>query len=81
MVEEALQQAKFVVVQDISSRSDTVKYADLVLPAAGWAEKTGTMTNSERRISYLNKILDPPGEALPDVEILCRFASQNGFWR
>jgi len=79
LVEEALQKAKFVVVQDISNLSDTVKYADLVLPAAGWAEKSGTMTNSERRISYLNKIIDPPGEALPDTEILTRFAKQMGY--
>ncbi|NNE77477.1 MAG: FAD-dependent oxidoreductase, partial [Pricia sp.] len=46
----------------------------LLLPAAGWLEKEGTMTNSERRISYLPKVIDAPGEALPDVEILWRFA-------
>lgn len=79
LVEEALNKAKFVVVQDISNRSDTVKYADLVLPAAAWLEKDGTMTNSERRISYLNKAVDAPGEALPDAEILCRFAEKMGF--
>jgi ferredoxin-nitrate reductase len=79
LVEEALKNARFVVVQDISNRSDTVKYADLVLPAAGWTEKCGTMTNSDRRISYLNKIIDPPGEALPDTEILWRFAAKMGF--
>ncbi|MES2731530.1 MAG: molybdopterin-dependent oxidoreductase [Bacteroidota bacterium] len=79
LVEEALKAAKFVVVQDISNLSDTVKFADLVLPAAGWAEKTGTMTNSERRISYLDKIMDPPGEALADTEILTRFAHKMGF--
>lgn len=79
LVEEALSKAKFVVVQDISNRSDTVKYADLVLPAAAWLEKEGTMTNSERRITYLNKAVDPPGEALPDVEILCRFAEKMGY--
>ncbi len=78
-VEQALQKAKFVVVQDISHKSDTVKYADLLLPAAGWLEKEGTMTNSERRISYLNKGINPPGEAKPDVEILCRFAQKMGF--
>jgi ferredoxin-nitrate reductase len=39
-VEKGLQNAKYVVVQDISNRSDTVKYADVVLPAASWAEKT-----------------------------------------
>lgn len=78
-VEQALQKAKFVIVQDISFKSDTVKYADLVLPAAGWLEKEGTMTNSERRITYLHKGINPPGEAKPDVEILCRFAQKMGF--
>lgn len=78
-VENALSQAKFVVVQDISHRSDTLAFADLVLPAAGWLEKEGTMTNSERRISYLQKGIDPPGEARPDVEILCDFAKRMGF--
>lgn len=78
-MEKAMANAKFVVVQDISHRSDTVAYADLVLPAAGWLEKEGTMTNSERRISYLNKGIDPPGEARPDVEILCDFAKRMGF--
>ncbi|MEK6477159.1 molybdopterin-dependent oxidoreductase [Catalinimonas sp. 4WD22] len=78
-IEEALENAAFVVVQDISNRSDTVAYADLVLPAAGWLEKEGTMTNSERRISYLEKAIDSPGEALPDAEILWRFAQKMGF--
>ncbi|WPP52865.1 nitrate reductase [Catalinimonas niigatensis] len=78
-IEEALQKASFVVVQDISNRSDTVAYADLVLPAAGWLEKEGTMTNSERRISYLEKVIEAPGEALPDAEILIRFAQKMGF--
>ena len=78
-VEKALQNAKFVVVQDISHNSDTSKYADLLLPAAGWLEKEGTMTNSERRISYLPKGINPPGEALSDVEILIRFAKKMNF--
>ncbi|MCB9426748.1 MAG: molybdopterin-dependent oxidoreductase [Flavobacteriales bacterium] len=78
-VEKALQKAKFVVVQDISHRSDTLEYADVVLPAAGWLEKEGTMTNSERRISHLSKGINPPGEARPDVEILCHFAKKMGY--
>ncbi|MDI1322445.1 MAG: molybdopterin-dependent oxidoreductase [Algoriphagus sp.] len=78
-IEKAMANAKFVVVQDISHKSDTVAYADLVLPAAGWLEKEGTMTNSERRISYLAKGINPPGEARPDVEILCDFAKRMGF--
>lgn len=78
-IERALEKANFVIVQDISHNSETTKYADLLLPAAGWLEKEGTMTNSERRISYLPKVIDPPGEAMPDVEILWRFAQEMGF--
>ncbi len=78
-VEKALKNAAFVIVQDISHNSETTQFADLLLPAAGWLEKEGTMTNSERRISYLPKVIDPPGEALPDVEILWRFAQTMGF--
>jgi ferredoxin-nitrate reductase len=77
--EAALRKAKFVVVQDISRNSDTLQFADVVFPAAGHFEKEGTMTNSERRITYLSKIVDPPGEALPDSEILCRFAKAMGY--
>jgi ferredoxin-nitrate reductase len=79
MAEAALKKAKFVVVQEVSDKPGTLQYADVILPAAGWAEKEGTMTNSERRISYLNKIVDAPGEALPDTEIICRFARKMGF--
>lgn len=79
MAEAALKKAKFVVVQEVSSKPETLHYADVVLPAATWAEKEGTMTNSERRISFLNKITDPPGEALPDAEIICRFAQKMGY--
>ena len=79
-VERALKKANFVVVQDISHNSETAKYADLLLPAAAWLEKDGTMTNSERRISYLPKVLDAPGEALPDAEILWRFAQKMGYY-
>ena len=78
-VEKALANARFVVVQDISHNADTSKFADLLLPAAGWLEKEGTMTNSERRISYLPKGINPPGEALSDIEILLRFAKKMNF--
>ena len=77
--EEALKKAKFVVVQDVSNKPETLAYADLILPAAAWTEKQGTMTNSERRISLLDKITSAPGEALPDAEILCRLAGKMGF--
>jgi len=78
-VEQALKKAKFVVVQDISKKSDTVQFADVVFPAAGWLEKEGTMTNSERRITYLNQVVKAPGEALPDFEIICRVARKMGY--
>lgn len=77
--EAALKKAKFVVVQEISDKSECLAYADVILPAAGWAEKEGTMTNSERRITYLPKIVDAPGDALPDAEIICKFAQKMGF--
>lgn len=78
-VETALSKAKFVVVQEMSAQVETLKFADLVLPAATWLEKEGTMTNSERRISYLPKLLEAPGEALPDAEIINMFARKMGF--
>ncbi|WP_299058889.1 nitrate reductase [uncultured Polaribacter sp.] len=78
-IEKAMAKSKFVVVQEISHKADTLEYADLVLPAAAWLEKEGTMTNSERRISYLPKEIEAPGEARPDVEIFCDFAQRMGF--
>ncbi len=77
--EAALKKAKFVVVQEISSKPETLQYADVILPAATWLEKEGTMTNSERRISHLPKVIDAPGEALPDAEIITRFARKMGY--
>ncbi|MGI4019935.1 MAG: molybdopterin-dependent oxidoreductase [Janthinobacterium lividum] len=79
LAEAALKKAKFVVVQEISNKPETLKFADVIFPAAAWTEKEGTMTNSERRISYLSKVMEPPGEALPDTEIVCRFAGKMGF--
>ena len=79
MAEVGLRKAKFVVVQEVNNKAETLKYADVVLPAATWAEKQGTMTNAERRISLLSKLVDAPGEALPDAEIICRFAKKMGY--
>lgn len=76
VAEEGLKKAKFVVVQEISRTAGTLPFADVVLPAASWAEKEGTMTNAERRISHLSKVVNAPGEALPDAEIICRFAQK-----
>ncbi|MGN6370783.1 MAG: molybdopterin-dependent oxidoreductase [Phycisphaerae bacterium] len=79
-VERALAKAELVIAQDIYP-NETVDFADVVLPAAGWLEKTGTMTSSDRRISLLEKAVEPPGEALPDAEILLRFARAMGWGR
>lgn len=79
--EEALTRAELVVVQDLFSPTDTGLFADILLPAAGFGEKEGTMTNSERRISHISKAVEPPGKALPDWEIFTRFAHQMGFGR
>ncbi|TGM05328.1 nitrate reductase [Leptospira jelokensis] len=78
-VEQGLREAELVVVQDISMSNASIPYADYVLPAAGWAEKQGTMTNSDRRVTYLSKIIDPPGEAISDTLIIQKFAEKMGF--
>lgn len=79
LIEAALKKARFVIVQDISHNAVTTQYADLILPAAGWLEKQGTMTNSDRRISFLPKGTDAPGEAWSDTKILLEFANRMGF--
>ncbi|WP_459711570.1 molybdopterin oxidoreductase family protein, partial [Paraburkholderia sp. 2C] len=65
-VREALERAEFVVVQDAFMQTDTVPYADVLLPAATWGEKGGTVTNSERRITRVRAAVAPAGEAKPD---------------
>ncbi|WP_432720702.1 molybdopterin-dependent oxidoreductase [Jeongeupia wiesaeckerbachi] len=65
-VAEALAAAEFVVVQEAFVNTDTVPYADVLLPAATWGEKGGTVTNSERRISRVRAAVKAPGETRPD---------------
>ena len=65
----------FLLFQDIFLNS-TGAYADIVLPAASFAEKDGTFTNSDRRVQRVRKVLDPPGEARPDWEIVCDLAKR-----
>lgn len=74
----ALERAEFVVTQDIY-QTETTQYADLVLPAAGWGEKEGVMTNSERRVSLVERMIEPPGEALADWKIFAAVAHRLGF--
>jgi ferredoxin-nitrate reductase len=76
---EALRRAELLVVEDSFHPTDTSIYADVLLPAAQWPEKEGVMTNSERRITYLPKLLDAPGEALPDWQIAALFGRTMGF--
>ncbi|OUC07860.1 nitrate reductase, partial [Litorilinea aerophila] len=78
-VDEALRRAELVVVQDAYHPTDTSRYAHVLLPAAQWPEKEGVMTNSERRLTYLPAITPPPGEALPDWQIIARLAHKMGF--
>ncbi len=78
-VEEALRNCPFVVVSDVIAKTDTVRHAHVRLPAAAWGEKSGTVTNSERRISRQRSFLPFPGEALPDWLIMCEVAKRMGF--
>ncbi len=59
----------FVVVQDLYDTTETAQLADLLLPAAGSAEKTGTFINSERRLGIVQKVKQAPGQAKTDFEI------------
>jgi assimilatory nitrate reductase catalytic subunit len=73
-VHAALARCPFVVVQEVSPQTDTAVFADLLLPAAGWGEKAGTVTNSERCISRVRAAVAPPGEARADWRIALDFA-------
>jgi ferredoxin-nitrate reductase len=77
-VRRALARAQLVVVQDAYHPTETTRVADVVLPAAQWGEKEWTSTNSERMVSYSPQLFDPPGQALPDWQILARFAQRLG---
>jgi formate dehydrogenase alpha subunit len=77
-VAENLEAMEFLVVQDIFM-SETAQYADVVLPAASFAEKTGTFTNTERRVQLFEPALDPPGQARIDWEIVCEISSRLGY--
>ncbi len=71
--EKALTQLEFLVVQDLFLH-ETAEHAHVFLPAAAFAEKEGTFTNSERRVQRVRRALDPPGEARPDWWITCELA-------
>jgi formate dehydrogenase major subunit/formate dehydrogenase alpha subunit len=74
-VKKALESLDFLIVQDIFL-TETARMADVVLPAASFAEKDGTFTNTERRVQRVRKALDPPGSAMTDWEIICGLAKR-----
>jgi assimilatory nitrate reductase catalytic subunit len=78
VLQQSLDGLDFLVVQDGFHPTPTTEVADLVLPAAIWGEKEGTYTNSERRVSKVNRAVDPPGEAHADFEIFLDLAKQIG---
>lgn len=79
MVRRGLEKAELVVVSDAYHPTETGRLADVVLPVASWGEKDSTTTNSERMVSRSPKMLDGPGEALPDWRIVSDFAAKLGF--
>jgi anaerobic selenocysteine-containing dehydrogenase len=72
------QQRLFLVVQDLF-RTETTEFADVVLPAATWGEKTGTFTNADRTVHLSDKAVEPPGQARPDLDIFLDYARQMDF--
>ena len=78
VLEQALESLDFLVVQDGFHPTPTTVRADLVLPAAIWGEKEGTYTNSERRVSKVNRAVEPPGHARADFDIFLAVAEALG---
>lgn len=77
-VEEALESMEFVVLQDIFL-NETAAYADVVLPAASFAEKDGSFINTERRVQLIRKAIEPPGKSKADWEIIQLLAQKLNF--
>ena len=76
---EGLERAELVVTQDVFADTETNAYADVVLPAALWAEADGVMVNSERTMTLARRALAAPGQALPDWQLIARVATAMGF--
>ncbi|MGB3532056.1 MAG: nitrate reductase [Microcoleaceae cyanobacterium] len=75
----ALMRSPFTICQDAYYPTETAAYAHLLLPAAQWSEKTGSMTNSERMVTLCPEFRQPPGEAKPDWEIFAEVGRRLGF--
>jgi ferredoxin-nitrate reductase len=78
-VKKALAKSPFTVYQDAYYPTETSAFAHLLLPAAQWSEKTGTMTNSERRVTLCSQFREPPGSAIADWEIFAEVGRRLGF--
>ncbi len=76
---EALERVEFLVVLDLFL-TETAEMADLVLPAAAWAEKAGSYTGTERRVQWSPKAVEPPGEARPDLWVVGELGRRLGLW-
>jgi len=79
-IRKTLEKLDFLVVQDAYQDVETTQYAHMYLPAALWSEKEGCLTNTERRVNYISKLTDPPGEAKPDHTIFSELSKrfENG---
>ncbi|MBE9102094.1 molybdopterin oxidoreductase family protein [Vacuolonema iberomarrocanum] len=76
---KALERSPFTILQDAYFPTETAHYAHVLLPAAQWGEKTGTMTNSERTVTLCPAFREPPGEARADWEIFADIGRRLGF--
>ncbi|OBJ51644.1 bifunctional nitrate reductase/sulfite reductase flavoprotein subunit alpha [Mycobacterium sp. 1423905.2] len=74
-----LEKAQLVISQDAFVENETNEYADVLLPAALWTESDGVMVNSERNLSLFQQAIDPPGQALPDWQLIARIACAMGY--
>lgn len=72
-IRHCLETCDFILLQEIFP-SETARYADILLPGVSFAEKTGTFTNTERRIQLVRQAIEPTGEARPDWKIICNLA-------
>jgi assimilatory nitrate reductase catalytic subunit len=75
---DVLARLDFLVVQEMYTTTETARFAHLVLPAAGWGEKSGTFINSERRVGVIKKVARAPGQALADFSIFRLIAEAWG---
>ncbi|SMC68915.1 bifunctional nitrate reductase/sulfite reductase flavoprotein subunit alpha [Pseudomonas sp. URIL14HWK12:I5] len=76
---DGLHQAELVITQDAFLDTETNRYADILLPAALWAEGEGVMINSERNLTLMPRAVEPPGQSLPDWQIIARVACAMGY--